>query len=50
MKLRFLLSYAALVAISLTARAAALDDAKVLAQAGKFDDAIAKLEIGRAHV
>ena len=44
MKLRTILSFAALLGISLTAHTAVLDDAKALAQAGKFDDAIAKLE------
>ena len=44
MKLRSLLPLAALLAASLTARAAALDDAKALVAAGKLDEAITKLE------
>ncbi|KAF0172054.1 MAG: hypothetical protein FD161_4145 [Limisphaerales bacterium] len=44
MKLRSLLSPAMLLAASLTAHAAAMDDAKALVQAGKLDEAIIKLE------
>ena len=44
MKFRTLLPLAALLAASLTAHAAALDDAKALVAAGKLDEAITKLE------
>ena len=44
MKIRSLFPLAALLAASLTARAAALDDAKALVQAGKLDEAITKFE------
>lgn len=44
MKIRSLFPLVALLAASLTARAAALDDAKALVQAGKLDEAITKLE------
>ena len=44
MKIRSLFPLVALLAASLTARAAALDDAKALVAAGKLDEAITKLE------
>jgi TolA-binding protein len=44
MKTRLLLSLTALLAAGLTAHAAALDDARELAKAGKLDEAITKLE------
>ena len=44
MKIRSLLSFAALLAVCVVARGAALDEARALIQAGKLDDAVVKLE------